>query len=365
MRDNARPIRRRGLHPPLLVIRIAFWSSLLLSMSSGAPAQQLSPIEQRQLADLGITCILHDALGRPISAVWIEVRSVAPPLDVSTAATESDGSYKFHGLTAGAYDVTVAGGILLPRKRVQVNSSNDTVVLTLPITLPQAVAQQNATVSVEQLNIPEKAQDALRRAYDAWERGDTRQSRVLATRALQLHPYYGSALSLLGILELQDGHPADAITGLLQAVQYSPNSSRTYLALGSAYNELHQHADALHALSIMAKLVPESWQMHYEVGRAYLGQGRFDAANTEFNHAQQLAPRDPMVLHIGKAHAMLGLHNYSAARDEFEVVIRNAPNGPYAVESREMAVRLDSQLKQLSPNSQAAAQHAAPQRIEH
>lgn len=365
MRDNARPVCFQGFQPRFLAPRFVILTSLLLSALASAPAQELSSVEQRQLADLGVTCILQDKLGRPVSGVAIEVRSLAPPLDTSTAFTEADGSFRFHGLTAGAYDVIVAGGLLMPPRRVQINRSDATLLLQLPITLPQVAGRRDDAVSVQQLTIPMKAQDALRKAYEAWQRNDTRQSRSLATRALQLHPGYGLALSLLGILQLRDGHPSDAIVGLLQALHYDPDSARTYLALGSAYNELHQNTDALHALSIMAKLSPESWQLHYEVGRAYLGQSRFEASMAEFNHAQQLAPQELMVVHVGKAHALLGLRNYSGARAEFETVIRKSPNGPYAAESRELAVILDSRLKKTAQMPGATAQVSAPQRIEH
>lgn len=368
MRDNTRPVRFLGFNLrvlPNVAPNFALWSSFLLAAISSAPAQQLSPIERQQLADFGITCVLEDTLGHPVSDVSVEVRSAAPPLDISTAVTLRDGSARFHGLTSGAYDVTVAGGILVPPKRVQIGSSDATLVLSLPITLPQVAGRRNDTVSVQQLNIPEKAKEALHKAYEAWERNDIKQSRALAIRALQLHPYYGPALSLLGMLELQDGHPADAIIGLLQAVQYNPNSPRTYLALGSAYNELHKNTDALHALSIMATLLPDSWQLHYEVGRAYLGKARFEAAMEEFKHAQQLAPRELMVVHVGKAHALLGLHDYSGARAEFETVIRKSPEGPYAAESRELVVILDSQLIKPAPKPDVAAQDSNPQRSEH
>ena len=239
------------------------------------------------------------------------------------------------------------------------------LALQLPFTLPQVAGHGSNTVSVDQLTVPEKAREALRRAYEAWDRKDTKQSRMWAIRALQVHPYYGPALSLLGILELDEGHPADAIIGLQQALQYNPNSPRTYLALASAYNEMHNNTDALYALSIMAKLLPDSWQLHYEVGRAYLGQARFNAALEEFNRAQQsAATKVPEEIHIGKAHALLGLRNYPAARDEFETVLRKSPNGPYAAESGQLTVLLDSQLKKPAPKPDATAHGSTPPRME-
>src|SRR5450755_2115442 len=350
--------QRRTAAPQLVLC-----GCLLLTAIARAPAQEAAPPVQLP-ADSGITCILKDANGNPVSDLAVEIRSSTPPLERALAVSLPDGSVIFRGLPAGMYDVTVAGGIPLPPKRAQIDASNPTLALQLPFTLPQVAGHGSNTVSVGQLTISEKAREALRKAYEAWDRKDTKQSRMWAIRALQVHPYYGPALSLLGILELDEGHPADAIIGLQQALQYNPNSPRTYLALASAYNELHNNTDALYALSIMAKLLPDSWQLHYEVGRAYLGQARFNAALEEFNRAQQSAQGESLVVHVGKAHALLGLHNYVAARTEFENVLRKSPNGPYAAECRQLAVLLDSQLKKPAPKPDASAHGSPPPRME-
>lgn len=364
MPDIFRAVCLRTTNIPTFGLLFAVGCGLLLTLIVRAPAQQTNASGSRRPVDSDITCTLQDALGHPVSGIAVEVRSNAAPPMSATAPTSPDGSVSFHGLAAGTYDVTVAGGFLIPPKRVQISRPNQSVVLQLPITLPQVAGHRNETVSVDQLAVPEKAREAVYRAYAAWGRGDARQSRDMATRALQIHPYYGPALTLLGILELSEGHAADAIVELQQAVHYNPNSPRTYLALASAYNELHKNAEALDALSIAAKLVPDSWQLHYEIGRAYVGQGCYEAALDEFDRAQQSTEEERMVLHVGKAHALLGLKNYPAARAEFEIVIRKSPDGPYAAESRELTKVLDSQPKKRDQNTTATANGSAPGRFE-
>ncbi len=321
------------------------------------------PPSSRRPQQSRLACKLQDFFGHPVSDLEIAVRSAVPPVTRSVIITLANGSANFNGLSPGPYDVTVAGGILLPPRRVQLNSPASTLVLRLPLSLPQA-GRAYDTVSVEQLTVSERAQTALRKAYEAWERMDIQQSRAQAMRALQLHPNYGPALSLLGVLQLRDGHPEDALISLLQAVQTNASSPRTYLALSSAYNELHQPSQALYALSIMAKLSPESWQRHYEAGRAYLGQSHFQEAIDEFNRAQQVAPHEIAVLRVGKAHALLGLHDYTSARNELETVVRESPADPYAVEARQLALVLDSQLKKSAPPD-ATALGAMPEKLGH
>jgi len=345
----------------LLAIQSAVSVCLLLTMFARARAEDPVPPILPLSADVAITCTVHDALGHPVSGLSVEIRSAAQPLQIAVAPTLSDGSVSFHGLANGSYNVTVAGGILFPPKRVNIDSSNPTVVLHLPITIPQVAGQTNNTVSVEQLTIPVSAQVALHKAYEAWQRDDLKQSRILANRALQLHPNYGPAMSLLGILELNEGRPADAIIGLQRAVRFNPNSPRTYLALASAYNELHNHTDALHALSIFKKLSLDSWQLHYEVGRAYLGQGRYEASLDEFDLSQQLAQQELIEIRIARAHALMGLRDYPAARAELQTAIRKSPKTPQATESRKLVDLLDAQLKKLGQPIEPATRSATMQ----
>jgi Flp pilus assembly protein TadD len=369
MADTGCSVRLPSSSLGLFVPQFALSGCLLITTALAQTSP--SPVAPRP-ADFGITCTLQDTVGRPVSGLFVEVRSAAPPLELAKAPTLPNGTITFRGLAAGAYNVTVAGGLLLPPKRVQLESPNTTVMFQLPITLPLAPGHRGNTVSVDQLAIPEAAKEALRKAYDAWEKSDVGQSRELATHALQLHPDYGAAISLLGILDLQDGHPADAIASLLRAVHYNPNSPRTYLALASAYNELHQNANALQSLTIMAKLLPDTWQLHYETGRAYLGQGLFDDAIDEFDRAQRLAQQSAMVVHLGKAHALIGLREYPAARAELETVLRKSPAGPYTAESRELAGLLDSKMKinkdadsSNLPKTAAATRATTPPGLEH
>ena len=356
MGDRVRPIRFQSLSTRLHARGYAYCGGFLLAAFTSAAAQLPPTVEQRQLANPGITCLLQDALGHPVSGLGIEVRSATPPLELATAVTESDGKFRFDGLPAGPYDVTVAGAILLPPKRVPIDRPGTVLVLQLPITVLQASGQHNHTVSVRELAVPETAQKTLRQAYDAWEANDTARSRDLVARALQIHPDYGAALALLGVVELKEGNPAAAIIDLRKAIRLSPNAPRPYLALASAYNLSRDNAQALHALSIVAKLVSDNWQMHYEAGRAYLGLGRFETALGEFNQAQLLAQPDSVVVHVAKAHALLGLQNVAAARAELETVLRASPDGPYAAQSRQLATTLDSQLTPSPPKSDAISQ---------
>lgn len=330
------------------------FSTLTLALS--AYAQQPSPQLHHQANDLAFRCIVADSSGHPLSGIPVDLRLTAPPLDRIQSSTDPDGSYTFGGLREGEYLLTVAGGLLLLPKHVWVSSTlSGPLVVRLPVTLPRPNRQGPAVVSVQQLNVPAKVRETSQKAYKAWLHSDFPQSRVLAQQALQLRPDYGPALELLGMIDFLEKQPAEAVNELVPALRQDPSSPRIYLVLASAYNELHQSSDALNVLSILSKLTPDAWQLHYEMGRAYLGQARYETAMLEFGHAQAAAQPVNSIIHLGKAHAMLGLGDYAGAREELGTVLRDSPDGPYAAESRELVAALDSRLKNRHDSIQAAA----------
>jgi len=316
----------------------------------GAPVKSFAQAPAHSLA-----CSVRDAQGQPLSDLLVELDSITPPQEHLEALTGPDGSCTFRGLRGASYHVTVASAILLPAKRVEIGSSQSApLVLQLPVAVSHARGREGDVVSVQELVVPRRVQDMMRHALDAWLREDVHRSRSLAERVLKLRPDFGPALALIGILDFQEGHPADAITTLLQALQLSPDCPHAYLALASAYNQLRRNHQALAALSILAKIAPDSWQLHYETGRAYLGEQRYPESIAEFTRAQNLGGQDNMIVHLGKAHALFGLRDYSSAQTELQAVIAKSPNGPYAAESRQLASALDAHFKPSPPPMETA-----------
>ena len=135
---------------------------------------------------------------RPLTGISVEVRNLQTHSVVSSSTTGRHGAVAFRDLPLGRYEVTVAGGILPPRRDAQVDASDSHVALQLPLSQPNEGSGE--TVSIQQFTVPRKARAVLNAATEAWKK-----VREQATRALALHLNYGAALSVLGFLDLQDG----------------------------------------------------------------------------------------------------------------------------------------------------------------
>ncbi len=178
---------------------------------------------------------------------------------------------------------------------------------------------------------------------DAWQKGDWKKMREQATRAVALHPDYGAALALLGFLDLQDGNPELACPELKRAIEFDPNSALAYVSLGSAYNSMKQYDAALEALSVFPSVSADNWQVHYELARSYIGLRRYESGLREVNTSLHLSRSDQGVLHLAKAHVLLGMRRNAEAIPELENILRTQPNGPYAAEAQKLLLTLRSQ----------------------
>jgi tetratricopeptide (TPR) repeat protein len=278
-------------------------------------------------------------LGRPLSGISVEVRNIKTHSTITSAISGPNGAVVFYGLPPGRYEVTVAGGLLPPRREMLVDAGDSQTVLELPLSQLHA----GETVSVRQLTIPHNAIEALDAATDAWQKQQWKKARVQATQALLLYPGYGAALALLGFLDLQAGDLEQACANLKRAIESDPNSALAYVALGSAYNSMKRYEAALEALSVFPSVSADSWQVHYEQARAFIGLREYELGLREIDSSQQLAKQDPAVLRLGKAHALLGLHRNSEAAAELETIVRNQPNGPYTSDAQSLLAALRSQ----------------------
>jgi Flp pilus assembly protein TadD len=97
------------------------------------------------------------------------------------------------------------------------------------------------------------------------------------------------------------------------AVEKSPNKVRTKLQLARASDPLR----ALDLLEQARKLAPEDPRVPTEAGRIYLQAGNNSLALSEFGRALALAPNSADAL-TNRGDALFGLHQFDAARQDFE-----------------------------------------------
>ncbi len=135
-------------------------------------------------------------------------------------------------------------------------------------------AQDNLGLSFEGLNQLEKAMAAYRTAID-WQK-DAPDSNA------------GPLLDL-GSLLVDDNRPDEALPHLLGAARISPEDYRVHRQLGKAYTHLNQLEKARNELEKAVKLAPQNAPVHFMLAQVYRRQGLMDKAKIESERYTALA----------------------------------------------------------------------------
>jgi tetratricopeptide (TPR) repeat protein len=106
--------------------------------------------------------------------------------------------------------------------------------------------------------------------------------------------------------------------------------------MGSALNMQSKFDDALRTLERGESLAPDSWQAHFEMGKAYIGKQDYQNALTHLQRAQSMAPSKYPLIYLLQAHAHLAMKQYPEAMAALQVYLQKEPQGPNSAEARRM-----------------------------
>lgn len=200
-------------------------------------------------------------------------------------------------------------------------------------------------VSTNQLRAPRAAQTAVHNAREALDHRHYAEAKKYIERALEIYPEYAWALQLRGLLNMREQHLEEACADFERAIQLDSNFGAPYLSLGAAYNRLRHFEDAVVPLSRAAAFFPNAWMVQYELALAYVGTGKYEAALDAISRAEKNNPAEPhnrSSVSYTRAHVLLELKDYAAARAAFEQSIRQDPQGHFAKLSQERLERLSA-----------------------
>jgi tetratricopeptide (TPR) repeat protein len=104
--------------------------------------------------------------------------------------------------------------------------------------------------------------------------------------------------------------------------------------------------DALNVLDRGVALSPQSWQAYFEMAKAQIGKADYAAAVRSLDRSERLANGQYPLIHFVKAHALLGLKQYSDAMNELQAFIDQAPKDPKADNARQTLEQVKAYVAQ-------------------
>jgi len=109
------------------------------------------------------------------------------------------------------------------------------------------------SISIAQYRVPAKAREAYRKAHEAVEKGKMDDAHKHLTKALELFPNYAEALTLSGVLELNQKDSQAAIAALDKAIKADGNYAMAYMVMGSALNMQSKFDEAFVVCSAVSR----------------------------------------------------------------------------------------------------------------
>lgn len=311
--------------------------AVLLLFAIALPAQQEGALPvhgtSAGFAEASVAGTVLSQDGRPIKDVRVELHDATSGRLVGSAYTLPNGSFEIPNVSHGRYEIVATLGVNEVRDQVDVFSMTSSV--SLRIGAADAASGDRSTVSVAQLKVPDKARKLYNKAQELADKNKLDDARKHVDQALAVFPKYAQALTLRGIISMQEKNPQQAVTDLEAAVQADSSYGMGYIALGAAYNMLSRFDDAIRTLSHAEAVAPAAWQLHYELSKSLLAKGDYDKALQQASKAGEISTDDYPPVHLVMAHAYLGLKDYQNAVAQLEQYLTRDPNGMESAKARQ------------------------------
>jgi tetratricopeptide (TPR) repeat protein len=161
---------------------------------------------------------------------------------------------------------------------------------------------------------------------------------------LELCPNYADALTLRGVVKLNERDPVAAMTDLDKAIHSDPNYGMAYVVMGSALNLESKFDEALRSLQRGESLAPNYWQAHFEMGKAYIGKADYPAALHQLELAENMVHTDYPFIYLLRAHALLAMKQYPEAVNALQQYMQKDPQGANNQLARKMMEQAQAYL---------------------
>lgn len=286
-------------------------------------------------ADRSISGTVQDTQNNGLKDVRVELTDPNGTI-VTSAYTNISGHFEFSRLAPGMYTVVATSGLQQASERVDASNFSSTVNVRMEGVGKPTDGVEGNSISIAQYRVPAKAREAYRKAHEAVEKGKMDDAHKHLAKALEICPNYAEALTLRGVLALNQQDSQSAIADLDKAIQADGNYGMAYMVMGSALNMQGKFDDAIRSLQRGQSLAPNYWQGYFELGKSYIGKADYPAALRQLERAQSLAPADYPLISLLRAHALLAMKQFPEAAAALQAYLQKEPQGPNSVQARKM-----------------------------
>jgi len=190
------------------------------------------------------------------------------------------------------------------------------------------------SVSIVRLHVPRKNRELYEKARKAFGKHRYAEAQQMLNQALQGYSAFPEALTMSGYIQICLSKWELAEQNLLAAVRTDPTYGLAHIVLADLYNTERRFDDALATARRAGALLPDSWVVQFELARALLGNGQYDSALSISDAA--LRANGATLLHVLKAHALIGLERYPEAVTELRTYLQYQPLGELSQDAHDL-----------------------------
>ncbi len=285
---------------------------------------------------------VHMANGQPAENARVDLRAQGTTNGTVTGYTNAAGIADISEIPGGYYTVVVTYKLAQSETHENLAFGERTLSYTLAGDRTGSDIGTATSVSVAAYKVPDKAKKEYSKAQGSLAKGNQDEALNHLDKAIEIYSQYADALTLRAIVRMDKQDTTGALSDLNAAVQADPACSLAYFAMGSVYNATNRFPEAQLALQSGLRLDPKSWQGYFELGKALVGKGDYQAAIEQLNKAQDFAANKYAPIHLVKAHAMLALKQYPGAMNELQAFITQAPTDSRVASAREALDRVNA-----------------------
>ena len=268
--------------------------------------------------------------------------------------TKNDGRYRFAGVLAGTYYISVKAaepGLQQLLQKIELintgisvtNYSKERFDFSLNRTAASERPPEVGTVFAQA--VPPDAEKEYLSAVTSISKGEREAAIVKLNRAIQLFPTYFVALQQLGVLYIDAEKDQRAIEPLKKSLEVNPRSAQSHLALGIAYVNLNQPKEAIKELNEALALDRREFRSYLYLGMALIDTGKLDEAEKSLKEAYRIGgPNQARTAHLYLASIYSTRKEYQKAIAELETYLRENPKASNASRIQEAITKMKAKL---------------------
>jgi Flp pilus assembly protein TadD len=319
-----------------------------MALLLGAFASAQTP--PRQPRDKAQPCVIEGTIklgggDKIVSTPFVQLYNENDDL-LQETFTDADGRFQMTNIYTGKYRLVIKlRGYAEAQETVEfIGRGGNTrrVMIELKPEINPNVIATATTVSMAQLQIPEKADKEYRKGKEKLKEQKFADAIKYFRKAVEAYPAFCEARSDLGLAYRLAGDPVSAEKEYRECLRQDDSYMFARLNLADLYAATNRPDEAVQLLEATILLHPKEGEPHVALGKLHVEAGRFDQAESECRKAVDLNDASPDT-YLLLAKIYLQRQQIPELVQALEDYLQQAPDGPYAAQVRDALAKFKKQ----------------------